>query len=291
MAAFIHANECFMENDEADDYLRFIRDRVASSTYHGKRRLLTRYLRWLDDNKLHLSTIQKSHVERFLHSLKSSFIRADMLYLLRCFYDYLKQSTNPCDEIQVKTTYERRLIHVPSQGAIEKILSALAHHEGPTAERNRVMVELAYGSALRVSEIVALDVEDVDLQKRTAIINGKGSKVRVVPLTKTCASVLQSYLLQLGASRGPLFLSRVTGRRLVTYAVSRVFREHTGYNTHRFRHACASHLLQNGCGIRYIQELLGHEKISTTDIYTHLNKNDLAKIIESKHPRPQNIHP
>ena len=180
---------------------------------------------------------------------------------------------------------------MPSQSAIEKILSALAHHEGPTAERNRVMVELAYGSALRVSEIVALDVEDVDLQKRTAIINGKGGKVRVVPLTKTCAAVLQSYLLRIGASRGPLFLSRVTGRRLVTYAVSRVFREHTGYNTHRFRHACASHLLQNGCGIRYIQELLGHEKISTTDIYTHLNKNDLAKIIESKHPRPQNIHP
>jgi len=69
-----------------------------------------------------------------------------------------------------------------------------------------------------------------------------------------------------------------------------MFKEHTGYNTHRFRHACASHLLQNGCSIRYIQELLGHEKISTTDIYTHLNKNDLAKVIERKHPRAQNLH-
>jgi site-specific recombinase XerD len=214
-----------------------------------------------------------------------------MFYLLKCFCGYLKLSPNPCDEIQVKISYERRLIKVPSPITVDKILDRLAHHESPTAERNRVMVELAYGSALRVSEIVALDVEDVDLQKRTAIINGKGGKVRVVPLTKTCAAVLRSYLVQIGASRGPLFLSRLTGRRLVTYAVSRVFREHTGYNTHRFRHACASHLLQNGCSIRYIQELLGHERISTTDIYTHLNKNDLAKVIESKHPRPQNIHP
>jgi integrase/recombinase XerD len=280
-----------MENDEADDYLRSIRDRVASGTYHAKRRLLARYLRWLQDNNLRLSTIQKSDVERFLHTLKAPFTRAKMFYLLKCFYDYLKLSPNPCDEIQVKISYERRLIKVPSPITVEKILDRLAHHESPTAERNRVMVELAYGSALRVSEIVALDVEDVDLQKRTVIVNGKGSKVRVVPLTKTCAAVLRSYLVQIGASRGPLFLSRVTGRRLVTYTVSRVFRENTGYNTHRFRHACASHLLQNGCSIRYIQELLGHERISTTDIYTHLNKNDLAKVIESKHPRPQNIHP
>jgi site-specific recombinase XerD len=280
-----------MENDEADDYLRSIRDRVASGTYHAKRKLLARYLRWLQDNKLRLSTIQKSDVERFLHTLEAPFTRAKMFYLLKCFCGYLKLSPNPCDEIQVKISYERRLIKVPSPITVDKILDRLAHHESPTAERNRVMVELAYGSALRVSEIVALDVEDVDLQKRTAIINGKGGKVRVVPLTKTCAAVLRSYLVQIGASRGPLFLSRLTGRRLVTYAVSRVFREHTGYNTHRFRHACASHLLQNGCSIRYIQELLGHERISTTDIYTHLNKNDLAKVIESKHPRPQNIHP
>jgi len=70
------------------------------------------------------------------------------------------------------------------------------------------MVELAYGSALRVSEIVALDVEDVDLQRRTIIVNGKGGKLRVVPLTKTCAAVLQSYLLQMGTSRGPLFLKQ-----------------------------------------------------------------------------------
>jgi integrase/recombinase XerC len=213
-----------------------------------------------------------------------------MLYLLKCFYDYLKLCPNPCDEIQVKTSYERRLVHVPSQDAVGKILSGLAHLEGLTAERNSVMVELAYGSALRVSEIAALDVEDVDLQKRTAIVSGKGGKVRVVPLTKTCAAVLQSYLLRIGASRGPLFLSKVTGRRLCTCAVTEIFKDHTGYNAHRFRHACASHLLQNGCSIRYIQELLGHERISTTDIYTHLNKNDLAKVIESKHPRAQKSH-
>jgi site-specific recombinase XerD len=279
-----------MESDEADDYLRSIRDRVASCTYHSKRRLLARYIQWLDRNKLHISSMQKPDVERFLLTLESQFIRADMFFLLKCFYDYLKRSPNPCDEIQVKTSYVRRLVHVPSQGAIEIVLNGIAHHEAPTAERNRIMVELAYGSALRVSEIVALDVEDVDLQRRTIIVNGKGGKLRVVPLTKTCAAVLQSYLLQMGTSRGPLFLSRVTGRRLVTYTVSRMFKEHTGYNTHRFRHACASHLLQNGCSIRYIQELLGHEKISTTDIYTHLNKNDLAKVIERKHPRAQNLH-
>jgi len=280
-----------MENDEADDYLRFIRDRVASCTYHAKRRLLARYLRWLDRNKLHISIMQKPDVERFLHTLESRFIRADMLFLLKCFYDYLKLSPNPCDEIQVKTSYERRLVNVPSPGAVAKILHNLAHHETPTAERNRVIVELAYGSALRVSELAAIDVQDIDLQRQTAIINGKGGKLRVVPLTKTSASLLKEYLEQDHCSRGPLFKSRLTGRRFAPGSMSRIFKEHTGYNAHRFRHACASHLLRNGCGIRYIQELLGHEKISTTDIYTHLNKNDLAKVIERKHPRAQNLHP
>jgi site-specific recombinase XerD len=280
-----------MENDEADDYLRFIRDRIASSTYHSKRRLLSRFLKWLHHGKLHISTIQKDDVERFLHTLESQFIRADMFFLLKCFYDYLKLSPNPCDEIQVKTTYERRLVNVPSPGAIAKILHSLAHHETPTAERNRVIVELAYGSALRVSELAAIDVQDIDLQRQTAIINGKGGKLRVVPLTTTSASLLKEYLEQDHCSRGPLFKSRLTGRRFAPGTMSRIFRENTGYNAHRFRHACASHLLQNGCSIRYIQELLGHEKISTTDIYTHLNKNDLAEVIERKHPRAQNLHP
>ena len=276
-----------MESDEADDYLRTLRDRVATVTYHTKKRLLARYLQWLNHNKLHISMIRKADVERFLLALKSPFIREDMLYVIKCFYAYLKIDPNPCDDIRVKTTSVRRLIHVPSPDAVGKVLSILARQEEPAARRDRVMVELAYGSALRAGEIAGMDVGDIDLQKQSAIVNGKGGKVRVVPLTKPCTEILREYLSKNGVSRGPLFVSTVTGRRLGITIVSQIFKDRTGYNTHRFRHACASHLLQNGCGIRYIQELLGHKKISTTDIYMHLNKGVLAEIIESKHPRAQ----
>ncbi len=290
MAGIIHAIKCCMESDEADDFLRSIRDRIASCTYHTKRRLLARYERWLRDNKLHLSIVTKSDIERLLLSMKSPFMRLDMLYVVKSLYDYLRQVPNPCEEIEIRQKNERRMIKVPSPTAIEEILKDLKRDNCPTAERNRVMVELAYGSGLRASELAALNVEDVDLQKQPALIHGKGGKIRVVPLPTPSTRLLQNHLEFIRASRGPMFTSKLTGRRLSTAHVSSIFKEKTGYNTHRFRHACASHLLQNGCSIRYIQELLGHERISTTDIYTHMEKGDLAKIVNAKHPRATKTH-
>jgi integrase/recombinase XerC len=151
--------------------------------------------------------------------------------------------------------------------------------------RNRLMIELAYGSGLRRCEIVGLDIEDIDLAGKTARVTGKGRKVRIVPLTEKSIELLRRYLSLRHASRGPLIISMNTGRRLAIRHVSKLFKRLTGHNTHRFRHACATHLLQNGCNLRYIQQLLGHVKCSTTEIYTAVDRSRLSAIVAANHPR------
>jgi integrase/recombinase XerC len=149
------------------------------------------------------------------------------------------------------------------------------------------MVELAYGSGMRRGEIVGLDVEDVDLSGHTACVMGKGRKRRVVPLTEKAVDLIRRYLASRHASRGPLILSMNTRRRIAIRHVSKLFKRLTGHNTHAYRHACATHLLQNGCNLRYIQQLLGHVKCSTTQIYTAVDRSRLAAVVAANHPRAE----
>jgi site-specific recombinase XerC len=131
-----------------------------------------------------------------------------------------------------------------------------------------------------------VNVEDLDLEDRSIRVTGKGSKMRIVPITTTAADVARQYLSIRHASRGPLLVS-YTGRRLSCGGVYMVMRERVGIRPHLLRHACATHMLQNGAGIRTIQELLGHADLKATQIYTHLDKTDLAAVVERRHPRAQ----
>jgi site-specific recombinase XerD len=131
-----------------------------------------------------------------------------------------------------------------------------------------------------------VNVEDLDLEDRSIRVTGKGSKMRIVPITSTAADVARQYLSIRHASRGPLLVS-YTGRRLSSNGVYAVMCKRAGIRPHLLRHACATHMLQNGAGIRTIQELLGHADLKATQIYTHLDKTDLAAVVERRHPRAQ----
>ncbi|WP_210480855.1 tyrosine recombinase XerC [Naasia sp. SYSU D00948] len=183
--------------------------------------------------------------------------------------------------------------------AMEGLLDGLAARAGegdPRAVRDLAVVELLYASALRVSELCGLDVDDVDRERLAVTVTGKGSKQRVVPFGVPAARALDRYL---GQSRSALvtdatpalFLGDRGGRlgvRAVHRLVARLLEELPGSGPagpHTLRHTAATHLLDGGADLRAVQELLGHSSLGTTQIYTHVSAERLKRAYEQAHPR------
>jgi site-specific recombinase XerD len=166
-----------------------------------------------------------------------------------------------------------------------------------TAERDRAILEVLYGSGLRRSECAQLDLGDLDLGQETLWVRcGKGRKGRVVPLTGRAIGALGAYLrenrpsLALDPRERGLFLSERAGRRLTDSGLAKVVRREAlaagiPVSAHGLRHACATHLLQGGADVRLIQKLLGHAKLATTSLYTRVDTSDLAAMLRRCHPR------
>ena len=159
--------------------------------------------------------------------------------------------------------------------------------------RDRAMLELLYGSGLRLAELVAIDIRDLDLAAGFVTVSGKGSKTRIVPLGGPCREAIRSWLGTRPSASGdePLFTGRSGARisprnvqlRLKKIAVGTSGND--GLHPHMLRHGFASHLLESSGDLRAIQELLGHADISTTQTYTHLDYQHLAKVYDAAHPR------
>ena len=181
----------------------------------------------------------------------------------------------------------------------------------PLGRRDRAILELFYASGLRLSELVALDVEDADLNGRLVRVHGKGGRQRIVPFNRSAAKAIRSYLRDRDALQAnvrssppparpsrrartranPLFLN-YRGGRLSTRSVDRLVRRYVsacsvrlGISPHALRHSFATHLLERGADLRSIQELLGHARLSTTQRYTHVNAAQLLAIYKKTHPR------
>jgi len=169
--------------------------------------------------------------------------------------------------------------------------------------RDRAMVELFYASGLRLSELVGVDLEDLDLNGRLVRVLGKGGKERIVPFNQSAAEAIRAWMkdragivlrrepLGSGQTEEPLFVNfrggRITGRsvdRLLRRYVARCSTR-MGISPHALRHSFATHLLQRGADLRGIQELLGHVRISTTERYTHVNSTQLMDVYRKAHPR------
>jgi site-specific recombinase XerD len=146
------------------------------------------------------------------------------------------------------------------------------------------MAELIYGSGLRKSELVGVDIEDIDFTEEVVQVTGKGNKVRNVPLTEKCLSLIREYLSERQAYRRLLFKSQ-HNRRISKQTVYEVLKLRACMRPHQLRHACATHMLTNGCPTRVLQELLGHKDLRSTQVYTHLDKEQLREVINKNHPR------
>jgi integrase/recombinase XerC len=161
------------------------------------------------------------------------------------------------------------------------------------SRRDAAMVELFYGSGLRLAELCALDVADLDLASGFVRVTGKGRKVRQVPLGSLCIAALKTYLADRpdATPDAPVFTARGDrriSRRTVQQRLKQLGQRQLGNNAlhpHMLRHSFASHLLESSGDLRAVQELLGHADISTTQVYTHLDFQHLAKVYDASHPR------
>jgi integrase/recombinase XerC len=199
---------------------------------------------------------------------------------------------NPALEVRAPKA-ARRLPQTLDADQMARLLEIPAG--GGLTARDRALMELLYSSGLRLGELVALDVGDVDLKDRTVRVLGKGRKSRIVPVGRLALAALREWLKEraalAAATEAALFVGRA-GRRLGPRAIqARVDywarRQGLGVHVHPhlFRHSFASHLLESGGELRGVQELLGHADISTTQIYTHLYFQHLARIYDAAHPR------
>jgi integrase/recombinase XerD len=191
---------------------------------------------------------------------------------------------------------ERRLPHVLSVEDMERLLAQPAGEE-PLARRDRAMLELVYASGLRVSELCGLPLTAVDMDARAVTVHGKGSRERIVPFGRSAADALRHYLeftrprLAGVARHGRLFVN-ARGGPLSRMGFWKILKGHaraagvaTRVHPHTLRHSFATHLLQGGADLRVVQELLGHASVTTTAIYTHLDRAYLREVHRSFHPR------
>jgi integrase/recombinase XerD len=197
---------------------------------------------------------------------------------------------------------DRRLPHALGVEDVERLLAQPAG-ESALALRDRAMLELAYASGLRVSELCALERFGVDLSARTVTVTGKGSKQRAVPFGSAADRALREYLdrgrpallarRRAAAGRRDVMFLNARGSRLSRMGFWKILRGHaraagvaTRVHPHVLRHSFATHLLQGGADLRVVQELLGHASVATTAIYTHLDRAYLREVHRTFHPRP-----
>ena len=260
---------------------------------------------FLDKNKLSFNPINISEevVQQFIYEISKSVnpssqariisgLRSFFLYLI--FEDY--RTDNPMELIEIPRV-GRKLPDTLSTQEIDSLIDAvdLTTNEG---ERNRAILETLYGCGLRVSELISLKISDLFFEEGFIKVSGKGDKQRFVPignLTQKYIDVYKSTIrTHLNIQKGhedTLFLNR-RGKQLTRAMIFTIIKDlgvkinlSKTISPHTFRHSFATHLLENGADLRSIQLMLGHESITTTEIYVHLDRRHLTQVLNAFHPR------
>ncbi len=250
-----------------------------------------------------LNDLAASDIREFLYQFRDHVgprTLARTISSLRNYYDYLIYTDvldkNPLDQIE-SPKYLSKLPEILNTQEIDSLISQidLSSKQG---ERNRLIIELLYSCGLRVSELVNLQLADLYFEEEVIIVKGKGNKERVVPI---CGSLRRYLLIYLNDIRSQIILKKGNensvllnnrGSKLSRVMIFHIIKSLTkkagiqkSISPHTFRHSFASHLIENGADLRAVQELLGHESILTTEIYTHLDNSFIRQEIIHHHPR------
>lgn len=286
------------------DHLRLER-RLSAQTVLAYRSDLAQHLDFLASRKCGALSSVDTEILRYdlarLHG-EGRARRSQQRYRssLRGFYRFLATegwiAADPCGELEGPRV-TRRLPESLTIAEVERLIDA-AGGRGPLDLRDRAMIEVAYGAGLRVSEMVGLGAEGIDVENRCVRVHGKGDRERIVPLGRPAIAAVRRYLLRgrpdllHGRRCDHLFLNQ-RGGVLTRMGFFRILRRRASaaglspqrVHPHLLRHTFATHLLQNGASLRVVQELLGHRSLTTTEIYTAVDATYLRQIHRKHHPR------
>ncbi|RMB63957.1 site-specific tyrosine recombinase XerD [Dokdonia sinensis] len=289
------------------DYISYLRIErgLSQNTLENYKRDLTKLQRYLDTNEIRISPIKadKTLLQEFIYTVAKEVkprSQARVISGLRGFFNYLVfeeyREDNPMELIE-SPKIGRKLPDTLSLEEIDKLIAAIDLSK-PQGERNRTILETLYACGLRVTELTTLKLSDLYFKEGFISVTGKGDKQRFVPISEHTQKYINIYIDEIrthipvqAASTDTLFLNR-RGKQLTRAMIFTIIKDlaikagiKKNISPHTFRHSFATHLLQNGADLRAIQQMLGHESITTTEIYMHLDRNHLADALLQYHPR------
>lgn len=284
--------------DEYKNYLMIDRN-YSKNTIASYLSDLKLYFNYLEIQKENYLKADDNLMQNYLKTLKDKDERtlAHQISVLRSFYKYLilegLVKTNPLDNIDLPKISKK----LPSVLSIDEINKLLDINLNDIYDyRNKAMLELMYGSGLRVSELINLKVEDIDLNNALVRTIGKGSKTRIVPFGNYALEALEKYINDIR----PLFIKKEAtdyvflnnhGRKMTRQGFFKIIKNIAlekgitkEISPHTLRHSFATHLLNGGADLKSIQEMLGHASLSTTEIYTNISREELEQNYHKAHP-------
>ncbi|HET9742465.1 MAG TPA: site-specific tyrosine recombinase XerD [Terriglobales bacterium] len=275
---------------------------LAPLTLEAYRRDLLQFAEFLESKQRHLLNAQRADLLSFLEQLTTNLVdsrtRARKLSAMRHFYKFLLLDRKIKHDPTLNIESPRQWKILPKSLAVSDIDQMLAREQSrpqdpSLALRNIALLELFYATGMRVSELVHLRLEDLNLEASSAIVHGKGDKERIVPFGVSARKALDGYLREARprlcrAKRSNLVFIDRSGTGLTRERVWRIVREAKPdgkASPHMLRHSCATHMVANGADLRTVQTILGHADIATTQVYTHVAMDRLKSVYREHHPR------
>lgn len=275
---------------------------LARNTILSYSRDIGKFLDFVKAGKLVWSRVPEEALVRFIHRESQAGLSARslarLISALRSYFRFLVLSgfvkKDPSSQLTTPSTW----LSLPKFLTVDEVESLLQAPDEtrPHGLRDRAMLEVLYGSGLRVSELVSLKLAEVNLEEGFLVCRGKGGKERIVPLGRSACRAVGRYLAEVRplvdpGGRDDLFLSR-RGKPFTRQGLWKLLRQHAReaglaprISPHILRHSFATHLLERGADLRSVQLMLGHSQITTTQIYTHVSRERIRKVYDRFHPR------
>ncbi len=281
--------------------------RVSTNTFFSYKRDINQFIEFLEKNNIFLEKLTGDELKQFVHHLYglklSARSIARKISTLKTFFSYLSSHfdiKNNTKELHIPKI-EKRLPTYLTQEEITRILVYSEKDRSPLGIRNSMMIYLLYGSGMRVSELVGIKISDIHFDTRFISIEGKGGKQRMIPLPQSVMTLLNNYIQMQTSTIStftknsvylfPIYYGKKVKpiSRQSCWVILKKICENTGIkraiSPHQLRHSFATHMLEKGVDLRSLQVLLGHEEITTVEVYTHVETSQLRKIYDKKHPR------